>query len=212
MAALISSPSTPPSHRTFSAFAHTPSRSSPLTVPADSSPVLSPTPKAHGGRRSQYKSTFQTSPTNDRKRSSTRRVTSNPAPIPDLFGNTEETTGKKLLRDRFRARCLERALKERERKIAGKRRLSDWSSDGPDEMMDFDDDEDEDESMLNDPVRITIYHDDSMVIQLSIRSSFHASWRVQHVNVSTHIVYPTRKTSVRHLTPTWKTQQRGRTS
>ncbi|KAI0088851.1 hypothetical protein BDY19DRAFT_1048377 [Irpex rosettiformis] len=154
MATLLSSPSTPSSHRTFTTFGgHTPSKSSPLTVPADSSPILSPTPTIQDRRRSQYKSMALTSPTINRTRPTSRRVSSHPAPPsrPDLFGHSQEATGKQLLRERFKARCLERALKERERKIVGKRRASDWSSDGPDEMMDFDDDdEDEEESMLND--------------------------------------------------------------
>lgn len=153
MAAILSSPSTPSSHRTFMNFDHTPTKSSPLAFPADSSPVLSPTPAAHDRRRSQYKNLAHTSPTLNRTRPSGRRVSA-PPPRPELFASAEEGTGKRLLRDRFKARCLERALKERERKIAGKRRASDWSSDGPDDMMDFDDEEDEDESMLNDTVRL----------------------------------------------------------
>ncbi|KAI0694197.1 hypothetical protein BC835DRAFT_1415451 [Cytidiella melzeri] len=147
---ISSSPSTPSSHRSFTAFGHPPINSSPLAPQGGSSPVLSPTSIAQERRRSQYKTVARSSPTVDRTRSSSRRLSA-PPPRLESSETAEEAPGKKFLRERFKARCLDRAVKDRERKISGKRRASDWSSDGPDEMMDWDDeDEDEDESMLND--------------------------------------------------------------
>ena len=65
---------------------------------------------------------------------------------------TEEPPRQVFLRERLKTRCLERAVEKRERaKARGKRHLSsEPSSDGMDEMME-EDDEDE-ESMLNDEV------------------------------------------------------------
>jgi len=158
MATTLSSPSTPSSHRSFTAYTHVPSNSSPLA----SSPAASPTPAIQERRRGQYKTLthVQSSPTADRTRFSSRKHASASAPRPvssrpelSLSAtSTEEAPGKKFLRERFKARCLERALKDRERKIAGKRRGDGWSSDPPDEdMMDEgEEDEDEDEAMLND--------------------------------------------------------------
>jgi hypothetical protein len=173
MATTFSSPSTP-THRGFASFAHTPTKSSPLAYPADSSPVLSPTSVAQERRRSQYKAAALSTPFANQIGSSSRRESTNSAPPPrlELPGLAEEAPGKRFLRERFRARCLERALKDRERKISGKRRASDWSSDGPEEMMDYDDDddeEDEDESMLNDAVRavganVSVRHRHSLVL------------------------------------------------
>lgn len=49
---------------------------------------------------------------------------------------------------------MERAREDRENKIKGKRRGVDLSSDGPDEFMDCEDDDDE--AMMNDPVRLVV--------------------------------------------------------
>lgn len=68
----------------------------------------------------------------------------------------EEPPHKAFLRERFKARCLERAVKARERAIRGKRLKSEVSSDGFDfdEGMDCDEeDEDEvDEDIMKDEV------------------------------------------------------------
>ena len=61
-----------------------------------------------------------------------------------------------MLRERFKARCMERAREDRESKVKGKRRGIDLSSDGPDELMDCEDDDDE--AMMNDPVRWIVDH------------------------------------------------------
>ena len=154
---LPSSPTTPHrlSYTSPTSYAHPPLRSSPLA-----SPNSSPTADAHARRRSQYKANAFSSPvsrrTSDayaqqRRRSnggfvqgSSTQATSAP---------TEEPPRKAFLRERLQARCLERAQKKRERAIAqGRRHMSsEPSSDGLEDMMD-EDDEDE-ENMLNDEVR-----------------------------------------------------------
>ncbi|KAI0341448.1 hypothetical protein BDW22DRAFT_1359005 [Trametopsis cervina] len=154
MTTVLSSPSTPSSRRSYTHFGHTPTKSSPLSSVADSSPIPSPTSAAQERRRSQYKNVALSSPTIDRTRAASRTHTTSTTPrhTParfELSGQPEETPGKTFLRERFKARCLERAARDRERKIAGKRRASDWSSDGPDEVMDWED-EDEDVMILND--------------------------------------------------------------
>ena len=64
-----------------------------------------------------------------------------------------EAPRKAVLRDRFKARCIERAQKDRARKISGRRGLSsDASSDGIDADMDIGEEEEEEE-FLNDEVR-----------------------------------------------------------
>lgn len=64
--------------------------------------------------------------------------------------STEEPPRKAFLRERFKARCFERAQKDRERKLSGKRMMSqDLSSDGLDALMDCEDEEDDD-TILND--------------------------------------------------------------
>ncbi|KAL1674471.1 hypothetical protein EV122DRAFT_282047 [Schizophyllum commune] len=111
-------------------------------------------------RRSQYKATGPTTPSNSR------------TPLPPsasgggsvflsggsgsrkLFVNSSpsEDPQKAFLRDRFKAKCLERAAQARRRSI-NKRRYasSEPSSDGFDLDMDMDDDEDEeDEEIMND--------------------------------------------------------------
>jgi hypothetical protein len=58
------------------------------------------------------------------------------------------------LRNRFKARCFERAAKAREKAIKGKR-YANQSSGSDDFTMDYDDDEDEDdEDIMQDEVRI----------------------------------------------------------
>ncbi|EED84866.1 predicted protein [Postia placenta Mad-698-R] len=95
------------------------------------------------------------SPTATRTR---RRVTLGDLSAPrfgtdDTPAKAEEAPRKTVLRERLRARCLERALRDRERKIAGRRHArSEASSDGDDDIMEDDDDDDEedDEAVIND--------------------------------------------------------------
>jgi len=67
--------------------------------------------------------------------------------VEDAVIQTEEAPRNTFLRERFRARCIERAQKDREKKIRGKRHMQEPSSDGVDEDMDQDD---EDEGALMD--------------------------------------------------------------
>lgn len=57
-----------------------------------------------------------------------------------------EGSQKSFLREKFKARCIERAVKARAKAVRGKRYTgtSEASSDGFDDAMDEDDDEDED--------------------------------------------------------------------
>ncbi|KAI0687400.1 hypothetical protein BC835DRAFT_1522801 [Cytidiella melzeri] len=128
-----------------------------LPSAVQTSPYFSPAVCGSFAYLSKYKTVARSSPTVDRTRSLSRCI-STPPPRLESSGTAEEAPGKKFLREWFKARCLSCAVKDRERKISGKGRASDWpwSSDGPDETMDWDDeDEDEDESMLNDAVIIS---------------------------------------------------------
>lgn len=139
---------------------HTPVHSSPLA----SSPTSSPSAAA-SRRRAQFKSNPFNTPQKEQTRptymygmrrgafvqgSSTGMFGGNGGGSP--VGPTEEPPRKTFLRERLKARCIERAVQKRERaKARGSRHMSsEPSSDGVDEMMD-EDDEDE-ECMLNDEV------------------------------------------------------------
>jgi hypothetical protein len=74
-----------------------------------------------------------------------------------IGGNSAgEEPQKAFLRERFRARCLERAARARAKKIKGKRFVgeSEGSSDGYDETMDCENEEG-DEDMMQDEVRFS---------------------------------------------------------
>ncbi|KAI9063550.1 hypothetical protein FKP32DRAFT_1627212 [Trametes sanguinea] len=149
-------PPSTPSRSTYGSptgYAHLPLRSSPLA-----SPGSSPAASASARRRTQYKSNpFNSSaPQRVRDSEAQRRRSSGTYGYPKGEASssgalpTEEAPRKAFLRERLKARCIERAVRKRERALAkGSRHLSSGgSSDGVDEMMD-EDDEDED-SMLND--------------------------------------------------------------
>ncbi|KAG6815116.1 hypothetical protein H0H93_010898, partial [Arthromyces matolae] len=57
---------------------------------------------------------------------------------------------KAFLRDRFKARCFERAVKARNKAVKGRRYVSEPSSDGFDEVMEDDDDEEDDDTVMAD--------------------------------------------------------------
>lgn len=152
---LFPSPSTPSRPSRHAGYAHQPQNSSPLASSIPSSPTSSPGAEASARRRSQYKGHALSSPTATRTR---RRVTLGDLSAPrfgpdDTPAKAEEAPRKTVLRERLRARCLERALRDRERKIAGRRHArSEASSDGDDDIMEDDDDdeEDDDEAVIND--------------------------------------------------------------
>jgi len=58
-----------------------------------------------------------------------------------------EAPQKTFLRERFRARCFERAARAKEKAVSVKRYASEASSDGFDEAMDDEDEEDDDDIM-----------------------------------------------------------------
>ena len=155
---MFSTPSTPSSrlHHSDHSSPYYPVYSSPLasSEAGGSSPPQSPTYVAR--RRSQFKSRGEFPiPTTDRRQSS-RRVTTGTIPFSltrrEQQGSAEEPTRTTILRERFKARCIEKANQDRERKIKGKRRAVELSSDGFDELMDCEEDEDDD-AFMNDPVR-----------------------------------------------------------
>ena len=152
--ALCFQPSTPTSHRhDFASYSNLPINSSPL---ASSSPPQksSPVSAAQARRRDQYKQVVS-SPTNLRRKPTTQaRNTSGSSRLlqPASDSYNQEAPRKTVLRERFKARCLERAHKDRARKVSGRRGLSsDSSSDGVDADMDVEEDE-ETEELLNDEV------------------------------------------------------------
>lgn len=142
----------------------TPTRSKDLSFlplnssPLASSPGSSPVSAAQARRRSQYKSHTTNTPGTSHSRQSSRRnagrndASSSRTPTSTPLTVSADENRRAVLRERFRSQCLERAHKDRQRKIDGKRRMSsEFSSDGPDEMMDFEGSEDED-AILNDEV------------------------------------------------------------
>ncbi|KDQ60368.1 hypothetical protein JAAARDRAFT_56273 [Jaapia argillacea MUCL 33604] len=150
---------------------HQPYHSSPLA----SSPSSSPIPAAQARRRSQYKS--QTTPA-----SSSARRRSSLKPLPHLFALNvdprqgspsvvEEPPQKALLRERFKARCFERAKKAREKAVKGKR-WNELSSDGLDDMDCEMDDDEECEEALNDELFGRIMASVNRKSQYSYRVSY----------------------------------------
>ncbi|OAX39943.1 hypothetical protein K503DRAFT_738519 [Rhizopogon vinicolor AM-OR11-026] len=132
-------PSTPGRSSYYTSRSHQPLTSSPLASPK-SSPVIA----AQARRQAQYKT---------RETSSSRTPFTLSQPLfAQSSGKTPEDAQKSLLRERFRARCLERAQKERQEKVKGRRTAS--SSDVFfDSEMDCDEDEDEDSVMQDELFR-----------------------------------------------------------
>ncbi|KAA1473153.1 hypothetical protein DENSPDRAFT_839597 [Dentipellis sp. KUC8613] len=141
--------------RTPSSHSHSPASSSPLA------PSSSPSSLAQARRRSQYKAIFtQPSSTPRRASQSAQPRTpskSSPGIARTLFhtapDHDDEPPRNKFLRERFKARCLERAQKARDARVRKSRRW-DLSSDG-DMDMDMEDGdaegaESDDEFVLND--------------------------------------------------------------
>ncbi|KZT70502.1 hypothetical protein DAEQUDRAFT_725433 [Daedalea quercina L-15889] len=186
-----STPSRPTRVHQYGALGHQPLNSSPLaSSEGPSSPVSSPDVPLYARRRAQYKSNEPraiSSPSASRRQSQRRHVALggdlfSPAPVEASASTsavpTEEAPRKTFLRERFRARCLERAQRDRERKIKGRRNaMSEASSEGDDEMMGEDEDE---EDMINDELfhrlvssgRRKEHHAYRLSYQLDVGSSF----------------------------------------
>ncbi|KAF8871574.1 hypothetical protein BD779DRAFT_1576005 [Infundibulicybe gibba] len=161
----------PSHHRTYE-FGHQPMHSSPLASPA--APASSPLASASLRRRSQYKT--HTGSTQ------TRRV--HPGSCPPmssaaLFENVGRRTTAdasksqgSILREKFKARCFERAAKAKERVIASRRfGGSEASSDGPDEAMD-DETGDAYEDMMQDELFRRIMENSTRKSRHSYRLSY----------------------------------------
>ncbi|KIK40396.1 hypothetical protein CY34DRAFT_807251 [Suillus luteus UH-Slu-Lm8-n1] len=127
---IFQTPSTPGRSSYYSARSHQPLASSPLASPK-SSPVVA----AQARRQAQYKSRVTSS-----SRSATTQL-----PCTEAGSKTPENPQKTFLRERFKARCLERAQKQRHDKVQKQRSCS--SSDVFFES-EMDCDEDEDDEMV----------------------------------------------------------------
>ncbi|KAF8157132.1 hypothetical protein B0H34DRAFT_712333 [Crassisporium funariophilum] len=140
-------PSTPAASR--HPLQYRPLNSSPL---ADSPGKSSPVAAAQARRRSQYKALAPVTPVPLRSFSSSSRqcsgrLFSNGKNVSTNAASENPDPQKVFLRDRFKARCFERAAKARERAIRGKRYVGEPSSD------DFDmegDEEEGDEDIMQD--------------------------------------------------------------
>ncbi|KAI1798127.1 hypothetical protein LXA43DRAFT_10069 [Ganoderma leucocontextum] len=155
MQTAIYMPPTTPKRSPYSSptgYSHPPVRSSPLASPASS-----PAASAQARRRLSYKANpFNTprsrdTPSHDtRRRSTPNAKTFVQGSSTEGAAATEEPHRKTFLRERLKARCLQRAAQKRDRALTrGNRHLSsDRSSDGMEEMMDEDDEEED--TMLND--------------------------------------------------------------
>lgn len=159
MHSIFNTPSTPTSART--PLQHRPLNSSPLAAP---SLKMSSSQR----RRSQYKAQIPSTPSSAGKFLSTRLSSA---------GNTpDDDPQKAFLRGRFKARCLERAVKARENAIRGRRAgtLSEPSSD--DYPMD-DDDEEDDDDIMQDEVR-DLYSVFRRPLTFHSTSFFDESWQM----------------------------------
>ncbi|KAG6910711.1 hypothetical protein DXG01_008241 [Tephrocybe rancida] len=105
-------------------------------------------------RRLQFKSKSPSTPVASSSRTHARVISSSGGSV---FGSGGTPTPldpqKTFLREKFKARCFERAAKARDKAIKGKRYLSEASSDGFDESMDDDDEEDDDDIMQDELFR-----------------------------------------------------------
>ncbi|KAF8908525.1 hypothetical protein CPB84DRAFT_1843423 [Gymnopilus junonius] len=122
-------------------FQYRPLNSSPL---ADS-PVKSSSLSAR--RKAQYKALAPTTPFFSRSSSSSRRTVSMPS------CSVEADSQKAFLRDRLKARCIERAVKAREKAIHGKRSLSLNRPSSDDYQMEEDEEEDDEDIMQDELFR-----------------------------------------------------------
>ncbi|KIJ63820.1 hypothetical protein HYDPIDRAFT_112790 [Hydnomerulius pinastri MD-312] len=151
-------PSTPSRSSYYSARSHRshqPLNSSPLASPS----MSSPTSAAQERRRSQYKSAAPRTQTSYRTPETTAKL---------LFSKSvSEDPQKTFLRERFQARCRERAQRQRE-KAVNSRRSSDAFSD---EFMDCDEEE-SDEAIMQDELFRRIMQSTSHKKKHSYRLSY----------------------------------------
>jgi hypothetical protein len=210
--AMLQTPTTPTHGYTFQ-----PMHSSPLAFPA-SSPVSSAsastsvaTRDTRGRRQSQYKSLASarapvTPP-------SARRMPSVPmtapgalsAPAPARRPSTEAPQTA-FLRERFRARCAERAVRARADAVAAKRYAS---SEPGSSDVEMDEDSDED-AFLEDEVRRCLR--DASLYAEQADSSSAGSWRAATENAYTTTSCRMSRRSEAVSIPTWRTLPGGKLS
>ncbi|KAF9525440.1 hypothetical protein CPB83DRAFT_897039 [Crepidotus variabilis] len=122
--------------------------SSPLAEsPGKSSPVLA----AQARRKSQYKTLSPMTPLSVRSTSGGRQLSHRSVSEGTKKAGTSASGsgGDDALRERFRAKCIERAVREREKAIRGKRSLMPRQPSSDDYAMEDDDSED-DEAIMQD--------------------------------------------------------------
>ncbi|KAL5521595.1 hypothetical protein ACEPAF_2343 [Sanghuangporus sanghuang] len=151
---------TPTHSLVFSSFnEHRPTKSSPLapvSLPPSSSPTpASPIVEVQARRKGQYKQRTPASTTVASLKNRGRYRTAPASPIPFILGPVTAEDGQAaFLRQRFKANCLERAKRAREKDVARRRASasSDASSDGADAdmMVDGEEDEADDDSGFDD--------------------------------------------------------------
>lgn len=144
--------------------------SSPLQYPCTPKRPTAPrnayhpeTPSPTYYQRSRVRHHTGSSPLSDKTPVQARRVSRSNGLFADLGGNVPQRAEdpiKSMMKQKFRARCLERAAKAREEQVRRRRYSSGYpssepSSDGFDQAMDEDDEEDED-AVVQDEVRILV--------------------------------------------------------
>ncbi|RDB27481.1 hypothetical protein Hypma_003860 [Hypsizygus marmoreus] len=146
---LVHYPSTPVAQHIYHGTNYRPLNSSPLATP---STPKKPSPVA-ARRRIQFKQRTPSTPvaSSSRTHVNSRSVSSSGGSV---FGGEDgqgssfaDDPQKAFLREKFKARCFERAAKARAKAIRGRRYASEMSSDGFDEPMDEDEEEDDDAIM-----------------------------------------------------------------
>src|ERR1700733_8749370 len=126
--------------------------------PLNSSPLASPSPQksspvvaAQARRRLQFKARTPSTPVASSSRSFPSAGSITPtAGGRSLFNRVSDSvqdSQKAFLREKFKARCFQRAVRAREKAIREKRYASEASSDGFDDSMDYDEEEDDDAIM-----------------------------------------------------------------
>ncbi|KAG6856927.1 hypothetical protein H0H87_012178 [Tephrocybe sp. NHM501043] len=147
----LSSPVSTPRRYAQAGPSNRPLNSSPLAAhsdQADSSPVVL------ARRRLQFKARSPSTPVASSSRTQARVISSSGGSV---FASRETQAPldpqKTFLREKFKARCFERAAKARDKVIKGKRYLSEPSSDGFDENMEGEDEEDDNDIMQDELFR-----------------------------------------------------------
>ncbi|KAF8970069.1 hypothetical protein BDZ97DRAFT_1652738 [Flammula alnicola] len=125
-----------------------PLNSSPLVTSPGSPKMSSPVAAAQARRKSQYKARVPSTPTSTRN-PARRLFSAGDSGMTYSVGSVEGDPQKVFLRNRFKARCFERAVKARDKAIRGKRSASMIEPSSDDYQMD-DEEEEGDEDIMQD--------------------------------------------------------------